>query len=166
MITIDSKRLARLQDPAVHLISGSGSGINGKFDGCVINWANFLAGGDGARDSHPCIDLGIQRFCIRLNDAPHFAEFRDELKTYAARVLNTASSREVQRQRAYMCADWAVRTIAPLAFDFWADTVPTKSAEARSWAEKLRACLAVVDEDSASAARVSEIMHGAPAGRW
>ena len=119
MITIDSKRLARLQDPAVHLISGSGSGINGKFDGCVINWANFLAGGDGARDSHPCIDLGIQRFCIRLNDAPHFAEFRDELKTYAARVLNTASSREVQRQRAYMCADWAVRTIAPLAFDFW-----------------------------------------------
>ena len=154
-VEIAPERLAILD--AAHLASGSGSVKDGS--ACLINFANFLAGGDGATDSHPCIDRGIQRFCIRINDSPRFAEWRDELKPYAARVLNTASTPEVTQKRGYMYADWAVRTAAPRAFDFWAEVVPARADEARAWAEKLRATGAIVDEPSAKVGR--ELAQGA-----
>jgi hypothetical protein len=145
IVTIDPARLAKLEDPGVHLISGSGSGINGKVDGCVMNFANFLAGGDGASDSHPCVDATICRFCIRLNDAAAYKAFRDELKPYAAKVLNTAGGADLSMKRAYLCADWAVRTIAPLAID--------ANGKRPDLAERFRSVAPIVDKATSLAAR-------------
>lgn len=153
-MTQRDERRARLDDPNVHLIMGSGDGINGTTCGCVMNWANFIAGGDGAQDDHPCVDPSIRAFCVRINDGLRFTPWRDELKPYAFRILDTASPHyDVQRTRANLCADWAVRTITPLAFDFWGDTEPEHADEARSWAKKLRDLGEVVGRSSAEDAQ-------------
>ena len=144
--TILPDRLEKIAD--LHLVKGGGSIETGP---CIMNVANWLAGGPGNVDSHPCVDPGIARFVIRLNDANGFSQWRDELKPFASKVLNTAGDLDLQRKRAYMCADWAIRTIAPMAFDFWGDAVPAKAEEAKKWAAKLRAVEPVVDEQSARA---------------
>ena len=146
-------RLARLLDPKFHLRAGSGRGINSEVDACMMQAVHWLAGGDGTRSIPECADRTIAQFCIRLNDASGFAEWRDELKPFVPRIVGTAGSRALSRRRAFMCADWAVRTITPLAFEFWAQTMPTHKDTAREWAQRLRNLARIVDAKTADAAR-------------
>ncbi|HEV8021288.1 MAG TPA: hypothetical protein VGP41_08520, partial [Candidatus Lustribacter sp.] len=149
---IDQDRLARIIADA-KLRSGSGAGVNGAIDVCVMQAVDYIAGGNGRTDRPDCADPVITAFCIRLNDAPRFAKWRDELKPYIVRIAGTRADLAAQRKRAYMCADWAIRMIAPLAFDFWADLVPERREEALAWAKQLRDVGAVTDEPSARSAR-------------
>ena len=152
MIQIDKARLARFMAEA-KLARGQGKGVNGKIDLCINQAADWITGGAGLTDAPACVDPVIRRFCIVLNDANRFAPFRDELKPFAARIANTNAGEEVSIQRGFICADWAIRTVAPKAFEFWAASVPAKRDEALAWAEKLRAVPVIVDKASALAGR-------------
>ena len=126
---------------------------NGKIDVCFMQAVDWLTGGNGKTDAPACVDPAIRGFGIRLNDTARYAEYRDELKAYAPRVVGTKTTATVTRQRAYMCADWAIRTIAPMAFDFWAKSSPKNAEKAKEWAAKLRAVAPITDEASAQAGR-------------
>lgn len=149
-ITINPKRFSKFNNASVYLHSGNGTIQSGK--ACVMNWVNFLAGGNGFSDSHSCVDRTIEIFIIGLNDAEVFKEYRDELKSFAVRVLNTASNRKIAEKRMYMCADWAVRTIVPIALDQPVVRTLEEADIAISHAARLRACREIVDEQTADAA--------------
>lgn len=152
MLTIiDPDRLLKFTDTSVHLYSGNGTTKLGK--ACVMNWVNFLAGGEGSADTHPCVDKVIANFIIGLNDAEVFKEWRDELKPFAVRVLNTASTPKVTPLRAYMCVDWTVRTLVPRAFEQWAKFMPEYTNDAMTHANKLRLRAEIVNRKTAKSAR-------------
>jgi len=147
--TIDPDRLVRFAE--VHLRSGQGTGGNGTVDVCFMQAVDWLTGGTGKTDAPECVDPTIRAFGIRLNDAARFADYRDELKAYAVRVVGTKTTAAVTKQRAFMCADWAVRTIAPMAFDHWSS--PKNAKKAKEWAAKLRAVAPITDKASAEVGR-------------
>ena len=152
-ITIDPARVARLLSPDVSLRSGSGVGVNGKFDACVMQAVDWLAGGAGETDAPACADPAISRFCIQLNDAAQFAKWRDELKPYAPRIAGTAGTKEHLETRSFTAADFAVRVAAPLAFTFWGETIAAERETAFGLAERLRSLAPIVDKETALAGR-------------
>jgi hypothetical protein len=138
-----AERVARFLDPDTHLVRGTGSGANGKIDVCFLQAADWLAGGNGTTDAPECVDLVIRSYGRALNDVIAFAAWRDELKPYALRIIGTAGDASCTARRLSMCADWAVRTIAPMAFDAWAARKP--DSVAAEWAARLRAVAPIVD---------------------
>jgi hypothetical protein len=138
-----AERVARFLDPDTHLVRGTGSGANGKIDVCFLQAADWLAGGNGTTDAPECVDLVIRSYGRALNDVIAFAAWRDELKPYALRIIGTAGDASCTARRLSMCADWAVRTIAPMAFDAWAARKP--NSVAAEWAARLRAVAPIVD---------------------
>lgn len=106
----------------VHLIEGSGVGItdNNELSVCVVQAANYLVGGDGTLDNHPCIDPHIRNFLIELNDADPFENFRDELKPYAVRIVGTNKGKELTKKREFILLDWILEYIIIPAFENWA----------------------------------------------
>jgi hypothetical protein len=146
-------RVQRLLDADFHLRQGAGQGINGQADACIMQAVDWIAGGCGKTDAPDCADSVISRFCIRLNDAPRFSQWRDELKPFARLIVGTNGSLALTRKRAFMASDWALRTIAPMAFDFWSEIDPKRADDARAWAKKLRDLAPVVDKASAQAGR-------------
>jgi hypothetical protein len=150
MVTIDDTRLSRLLAEA-HLVQGSGKGANGTIDVCIMQAVDWITGGKGKSDAPGCVDPAIRRFCIRLNDAERFAQWRDELKPFAARMANTKAGDAATITRGFITADHSIRVIAPLAFEFWAavTTREPDKAKALSWAEKMRACPPITDSASA-----------------
>ena len=143
-INIDPARLERLLSPDTHLVPGKGAGIiESWFNACVMQAVDWLAGGDGSSDMPQCADPVIGGFCRRLNDAEVFEGWRDELKRFAPKIVGTRGSPGLTRKRAYIAADWAVRTIAPMALQgVWP-----------AYAAALRALPEIVDEATARAAR-------------
>jgi hypothetical protein len=84
---------------------------------CIMELVSYLAG-EPWSDAPDCVSSVIRRFLVGIND--HIAD--DATRTalllpYAHRVIGTAGTREQEVTRAYICADWAVRTIAPLALE-------------------------------------------------
>jgi len=57
------------------------------------------------------------------------------------------------QRRGYMSADWAVREVAPKAFDFYAELRPAQREQYEAWAAKLRGVAPIVDKETAHAAR-------------
>jgi len=143
---IDFDRLARFERE-VHLRSGvgAGAGANGKIDVCLVQAADWLSGGAGKSDAPECVDPVIRRLGIWLNDSSRFEEWRDELKPFAARIVGTNVGREMTTRRAYLCADWAVRTIAPMAMDAY--------GKAPKLAQRMRDVPEIVDKATSLAGR-------------
>jgi hypothetical protein len=83
-------------------------------------------------------------YCIRLNDSKLFREHRDMLKPFAPKLVGTVASIEVEKQRSYIAADYAVRVFAPKWMRILGNV---------EWAEKLEACSPIVDREIASAAQ-------------
>jgi len=116
---------------------------------CVMEAAALLRKAP-FRDELPCVSPVIRRFLIRLNDSPRFDRFRNELIDYIdpnsgkPLIFNTANGLALERKRAYVVADWAIRTIVPMAME-----AIGKTAEAA----ELRALPEVVDRSTASIAR-------------
>ena len=104
---------------------------------------DWLVGGTGTSDAPECVDPCLRGFAIKLNDSRVFAEWRDELKPFAARLANTNQGVALTKKRVFACADWAVREIAPLALE---KRHPESAA-------RLRAVPEIVDESTALAAR-------------
>jgi hypothetical protein len=153
VVMLDQNRINRLMEASNHLRSGVGKGINGHFDACLMNAANWLIGGDSSSDKPDCVDLVIREFGMRLNDAGQFSAWRDELKPFAIKVLGTAQGPSLTQKREFMCIDWAIRVIAPMAFDAWAEEDNKNRTKAQQYAAALRAVSPIKDAASAALGR-------------
>lgn len=137
--TVLRDRLERFLSPDVHLRWGRGKGANGTIDVCAMQAVAWLAG--WRNTDHPdCACPVIGRFVIRINDSELFGRHRDALKPYCPRIVGTRSSRAVERRRAIVAADFAIRRFAPCAFR--ALDVPASAA-------RLAAIAPVADVDTA-----------------
>ena len=143
-LMIDPKRLKRFKAKAVHLRKGTGKGANGTIDVCVMQAVDWLAGGAGIADHPECAARSLAAYCIRLNDSPLFEKHRDLLKPYAPKLVGTVAGVAVERKRAFIAADYAVRVFAPI----W-----LRALGYAEHADKLAACATIIDKDSALAAQ-------------
>ena len=119
--TIIPERLHRLLGEDFHLRSGSGSGINGEVDACIMQAVDWLAGGTGK------VAPSITRFCIRLNDSWLFAEHRDLLKPFAAKIVGTRNP-SLDRKRDFICAAYAASEFAAYVAYVASDSAASDSA--------------------------------------
>ena len=148
--TVLQDRLERLLSDDVHLCKGEGTGANGTLDVCLVQAADWLAGGDGTNDHPECVSAKIAAYCIRLNDSGLFADHRDMLKPYAAKIVGTAGpSGARELKRAYVFADYAVRVFAPI----WLRADPEHRFD--DHAAKLEALPEIVDEETRKTARAA-----------
>src|SRR5580700_1366681 len=115
MTTILEDRLARLLSDSVSLRKGAGKGANGTVDVCMVQAADWLAGGKGQTDHPDCVSRKIADYCISLNDSLLFKDHRDMLKPYCSKIVGSAGeSGEREVKRAYLFADYAIRVFAPI----------------------------------------------------
>jgi hypothetical protein len=154
---IDSDRLARFLRPEIRLRKdrGQGEGANGEIDMCLMQAVDWLAGGSGRSDAPECVDPVIRRFCMDLNDSQYFSKWRNKLKPFAPKIVDTYVDDALTRARGFMCADWAVRRLPPLAFDFFMKLFPritlTQRERLLEWAQVLRDIPPILDRETARA---------------
>jgi hypothetical protein len=110
---------------------------------CLLEAICWLAGEVKFSDSPECVCPLIASFGRRAND-----RFRDDerqlLKSVAPLMVGTTGSLALLKRRAFRCADWAVREMAPVAL------------EARGFKEKgalLRGLVPITDRETALKAR-------------
>ena len=125
---------------AIRLESG---GHTSRADGvCVMELAAWIAGREHT-DRPPCVSPAIGSFLRSWNDSLA-DEPRQMLKPYAAKVLNTATTKADEEARAWMATDWLAREFAP-AF--------LRLAGLIEHAEKLERLAALANDKSARAAQ-------------
>jgi hypothetical protein len=108
---------------------------------CAMEWVAYLAG-EPHSDAPVCVSPLLRSLGISLNDwLPD--DQRQRMRPYLARMIGTADD-GLDVQRAFVCADWAVRECVPLVFDL----VPELMIEA----EALRSLSPICDVASAGAA--------------
>jgi len=94
-----------------HLVKGAGAGALEQA-ACVMQWADYLAGGSGKSDAPSCVDPAIRSFMVSWNDALPDAD-RDILKPYAVKTVGSAGSKALMERRAWLARDWYIRTFTP-----------------------------------------------------
>jgi len=129
------------------LIFGEGSPNRGA---CWMTALNWHTGNAAWTDKAPlaCVDEGVRTLCIRLNDMCADGAERERLigpHLFAPLGTRTEDA-AVLRQRAYLCADYAVRRFAAAALR--AVFLPRE-------AKQLEALPAVVDSVTATRARAA-----------
>jgi hypothetical protein len=156
---IQQSRLERLMGADFHLREGKGKGINGGVDACLLQSVHWLTGGDGSSDHPECTSPLLAGYCIRLNDSKLFREHRDMLKPFAPKLVGTVAVPEVEQQRAFIAADYAVRIFTPK----WMRILGKVE-----WAEKLEACSPIVDRETAIEAKkaTAEVKKAAAAAAY
>jgi pyruvate/2-oxoglutarate dehydrogenase complex dihydrolipoamide acyltransferase (E2) component len=135
----------------VNLTHGSGNGVD---KACLMTAANMLIGKPKEGDNCGCVCPVIRAFIITTNDEmpePLLSELYGPL---VWEILGTKSTPEVELQRAYLSADFAVRTLVPIVLDNYG---------AVTEAESLRALPAIVDQQSARAAYAANAANAARA---
>lgn len=93
---------------------------NGKHESreqgmCAAEMVAYLAG--EMHSDHPaCLCPVIGEFLRGINDAIPDDDMRSELLSpILLSLAGTRSTPEIERRRAYLCADWAVRVCAPMS---------------------------------------------------
>jgi hypothetical protein len=86
-----------------------------EFGMCVMEMAAYLAK-EPHSDRPACVSPVIGAFLRQWNDDLD-DETRQKLKPYAAKVLNTKASAEIETRRAWMVTDWMVREHTPAWLD-------------------------------------------------
>jgi len=112
---------------------------------CAMEAVAWLAG-EPHSDSPACTCSVVAAFVRRMNDWLRDDEERTRyLRPLLPVLIGTRTdSREVMQRRAYLAADWAVRTCVPMLF---------RALGRDEWAARLEACAPVVDRETALAAR-------------
>jgi hypothetical protein len=113
----------------------------------------MMQSGSPADSTDPVIAV----FCARLARNEYFAVWRDEIAALAPRMAGTKATDALADMRGWSCCDWAVRTITPAAFDFWARVTEDRAdaGRARAWSERIRTIPQLDgDENARAAARV------------
>ena len=109
---------------------------------CIMELCAWVAG-ETHSDSPACVSPVIAAFMRRLNDRLD-DEKRQQLVPYAISCIGTNTGRTDDIVRAYLCADWACRTVAP----WWLER-----AGLHDYATRLRALPGVIDRATADVAR-------------
>jgi hypothetical protein len=134
----------------IHLEVGAHASPKAGF--CVMELAAYLA--HEKHSDHPqCVSPVLGAFLRNWNDSVD-DEFRQRLKPYAARVLNTAGD-GLDERRAWMATDWLIRVCAPA----WLDL-----AKLPQHGSALRAADEICD--AAGAERVQPLLNAAWAAAW
>jgi hypothetical protein len=131
-------RLERFQSDGFTLRCGAGRGINGEIDVCAMQAVAWLAG-EPNTDRPECACPVIGRYVIRLNDSRLFDGYRDTLKPYLPKIIGTRSTQAIERRRAFIAADFAVRSLAPTAL---------RALKREEWAAQLEAAPQIVDRST------------------
>lgn len=130
----------------MRLVNGAGSESKGA---CWMSAIQWYTRKDNAWNDHPeCVSLIIQRLAIRLNDNCASDDEREALigpHLFEPIGTNTGEADEITR--AYICADRAVRTFAPLAMR------KSGRKELIPHAEAMEALSPIVDKVTAEAAK-------------
>lgn len=108
---------------------------------CAMEVVAWLAG-EGHTDAPECASHVLRRYTIALNDRWTTPD-RQRLKPYLPRMIGTSNDGKDLR-RAYLAADWAVRTLLPLLLDRRGKT---------DQAQRLRDLPAITDTTTAQSAR-------------
>ena len=131
--TIDQSKLDALQ-----LTRGTHGDPEGGL--CLMEAVAFFAG--ERHSDHPeCVSPVLGAWGREINDATP-TDRRQELKAFIPEMVGTAGDGR-DEVRAFMCADFAVRVMAPMALD---------SAGLSEQAEWLRELPEIVDKETAAAA--------------
>ena len=108
---LDHLRLERLTQPDALLRKGAGGGIDdANFNACVMQAVDYVSGGTGLSDIPECASHAITSYCISLNDADVFAEYRQELMALVPEIVGTARGLDTEvriAQYAAECAKYA-----------------------------------------------------------
>jgi hypothetical protein len=118
----------------------SGSHASITEGACIMEAVTYIAG-ESWSDHPACACPVLTAFAIKIND-----RLRDDatrtalLLPYTIRIAGSKASRAVERRRAYAAADWACRTILPLALEV---------ANLGDQAKLMRAIGEVIDEATA-----------------
>jgi hypothetical protein len=110
-MTIVQDRLARIE--ALRL--SSGAHLSAGDEMCVMEAVAFVAG-ERWSDHPRCASKVIGAFLRNWNDALGDEE-RQKLKPYIVKVVGSAGTAAVEKQRAWLCADWLIRRQAPAWLD-------------------------------------------------
>ncbi|HXN92473.1 MAG TPA: hypothetical protein VN906_13425, partial [Candidatus Sulfotelmatobacter sp.] len=110
---------------------------------CVMEAVAYIAG-EKWSDSPQCASGVIAAFMRRWNDGMN-DEDRQLLKPYIPRLVGTAAPKAIERQRAYLAADWCCRVAVPKLYrrNGWIEE-----------AERLEQLLEVVNEETSRAAGI------------
>jgi len=104
-ITLEEIRLSR----------GNHNPPNGEKEGCLLEWASFLAG-EPWSDHPQCVSPIIASFGRRWNDDLD-NESRQVLVDYLPRIINTRGTRYQEIERYWMVVDWMCRVYMPAWLD-------------------------------------------------
>jgi hypothetical protein len=111
---------------------------------CIMECVAYIEG-EQHTDHPKCACHVVTAFAIRTNDWMSDAE-RNQLLPFVLRIAGSKSTVEIERQRAYMAADYAVRVFAPIALKL-------RGHEDR--AKRLQACAKIVDKETALAGKTA-----------
>jgi hypothetical protein len=157
---IAHERLARLAD--IPLRQGKGLGVNGGADVCIMQAADWLAGGDGKTDAPDCVCKALRHYAIGLNDRIDDAELRTTLlRPLVPLLVGTATSDPaLMSRRRWSLADGLFRQILPAALDYREKHKP--------FAAELRALPPITGRDSAVAGKeiVARVRRAAAAATY
>jgi hypothetical protein len=92
---------------SVRLYRGTHEEPNGKKEGCLLEWASYLAG-EPWSDHPDCVSPVIAAFGRRWNDDLSDDD-RQILLPYLPKILNTRGTEAQESKRAWMVTDWMVR---------------------------------------------------------
>lgn len=122
MVTIDEQRLAEI----TYLDSG---GHMSHHDGvCIMEAVSYITGEEWT--DHPqCACPVITSYTIGIHDRMPDDQ-RQRLLLYMIRIAGSRSTREVEQQRAYLAATWAVKRFAPRALDTYGYTAQAATLRA------------------------------------
>jgi hypothetical protein len=97
------------------LAKGNHPEPNGSKDGCLLEWASYLAG-EPWSDHPECVSPTIAAFSRRWNDDLD-DEPRQVLRDYLPRLLNTRGTHYQEIERYWMVIDWMIRVYLPAWLD-------------------------------------------------
>lgn len=112
-------------------------------EGVCVNELTAWIAGEKHGHSPECASPVVARFLMGLNDRMP-DDVRQRLAPYAVRQIGTRGTPEQERERGFLCADWAVRVAAPMAL---------RAAGRHAEADYLTRLNPVVDAATAHSAR-------------
>lgn len=128
------------------LTHGPGDGISSA---CLMTASNMIIGRGEDRDKNSCVCPVIREFIIVTNDAIPESILGELYGPLVLEILGTKTEDlDTMRRRAYCFADWAVRTVVPIA---------QRTMGREAIAKRLEALNEIVDASSARAAKTTAL---------
>ena len=109
---------------------------------CIMECVAYINGEEHS-DKPACACPVITAFAIRTNDWMIDSE-RSQLLPFVLRIAGSKATKEIERQRGYIAADYAVRVFAPIAL---------RARSLEDLAKRMEECQPITDKDSSLAAR-------------